>query len=201
MSGNGKWKVSEMFRTALFAAATVLAASAVVAQDADAVLINGTIHTMDADRSQAQAVAVSDSRIVYVGDGEGVESLIGAETRVIDLDGKAVLPGFVSGHEHLVASGWTQMGVKLGAGQSKEDYLRLIKEYADAHPDEEFIRGIGWNATLMGGGFTAADLDKIVPDRPVFLLDYTIHDAWLNSKAMEMGGVDKDTPDPVPGYS
>lgn len=98
-----------------------------------------------------------------------------------------------------MASGWTQLGVKLGSGQSKDDYLKLINEYADANSDEAYIRGIGWNATLMGGEFTAADLDAIVPDRPVFLQDYTIHDAWLNSKAMEMGGVTKDTPDPVPG--
>lgn len=161
--------------------------------------LNGAIHTMNEDRPTAQALAVSGQQISYVGSDSGVQSLIGPGTEVVDLQGKMVLPGFVSGHEHLVASGWTQLGVKLGSGQSKEDYLKLIKEYADANPDEEFIRGIGWNATLMGGEFTAADLDAIVPDRPVFLQDYTIHDAWLNSKAMEMGGITKDTPDPVPG--
>ncbi|WP_171239136.1 MULTISPECIES: amidohydrolase [unclassified Ruegeria] len=170
-----------------------------VAQTADTVLLNGNIYTMDASRPEAEAVAIMGTQIFYVGSDDGVQSLIGEETTVIDLQGQTVLPGFVSGHEHLVASGWTQLGVQLGSGQSKEDYLKLIKEYADANPDEEFIRGIGWNATLMGGEFTAADLDAIVPDRPVFLQDYTIHDAWLNTKAMEMGGVNKDTPDPVPG--
>ncbi len=170
-----------------------------VAQTADTVLLNGNIYTMDASRPEAEAVAIMGTQIFYVGSDDGVQSLIGEETTVIDLQGQTVLPGFVSGHEHLVASGWTQLGVQLGSGQSKEDYLKLIKEYADANPDEEFIRGIGWNATLMGGEFTAADLDTIVPDRPVFLQDYTIHDAWLNTKAMEMGGVNKDTPDPVPG--
>ncbi len=170
-----------------------------VAQTADTVLLNGNIYTMDASRPEAEAVAILGTQIFYVGSDDGVQSLIGEETTVIDLQGQTVLPGFVSGHEHLVASGWTQLGVQLGSGQSKEDYLKLIKEYADANPDEEFIRGIGWNATLMGGEFTAADLDAIVPDRPVFLQDYTIHDAWMNTKAMEMGGVNKDTPDPVPG--
>ncbi|NOD33435.1 amidohydrolase [Ruegeria sp. HKCCD7319] len=170
-----------------------------VAQTADTVLLNGNIYTMDASRPEAEAVAIMGTQIFYVGSDDGVQSLIGEETKVIDLQGQTVLPGFVSGHEHLVASGWTQLGVQLGSGQSKEDYLTLIKEYADANPEEEFIRGIGWNATLMGGEFTAADLDAIVPDRPVFLQDYTIHDAWLNTKAMEMGGVNKDTPDPVPG--
>ena len=169
------------------------------AQGADLVLTNAAIYTMDADRPTAEAIAVTDEQISYIGSADGVSSMIGADTEVLDLQGKMVLPGFVSGHEHLIASGWTQMGVQLGSGQSKEDYLKLIKEYADANPDEEFIRGIGWNATLMGGEFSAADLDAIVPDRPVFLQDYTIHDAWLNSKAMEMGGVTKDTVDPVPG--
>ena len=61
------------------------------------------------------------------------------------------------------------MGVSLGAGQSKEDYLKLIKHFADANPDEKFIRGIGWNATLMGGEFTATDPNAVIPDRPEFL--------------------------------
>ncbi|MEP4767561.1 MAG: amidohydrolase family protein, partial [Roseibium sp.] len=182
----------------VFAAAFLLPTIA-IAQNADTVFLNGTIYTMDAMRPAAEAMAISGQQISFVGSDDGVQSLIGEGTTVIDLQGKMVLPGFVSGHEHLVASGWTQLGVQLGSGQSKEDYLMLIKEYADANPDEEFIRGIGWNATLMGGEFTAADLDAVVPDRPVFLQDYTIHDAWLNTKAMEMGGVNKDTPDPVPG--
>ncbi|MFY0662497.1 MAG: amidohydrolase [Shimia sp.] len=181
------------------ASAIVFSAGAGAAQVADTVFINGVIHTMDASRSTAEAIAISGRQISYVGNRNGTDSLVGPDTKVIDLKGKMVLPGFISGHEHLIASGWTQLGVKLGSGQSKEDYLKLIKDYADANPDEAFIRGIGWNATLMGGEFTAADLDAVVPDRPVFLQDYTIHDAWLNTKAMEMGGVTKDTPDPVPG--
>ncbi len=169
------------------------------AQQADTVLTNGIVHTMNPDRPRAEAIAITGAQISYVGDDEGTKKLIGEDTQVFDLNGKMVLPGFVSGHEHLVAAGWTQMGVLLGEGRSKEDYLKLIKEYADANPDEKFIRGSGWNATLMGGEFTAADLDEIVPDRPVFLQDYTMHDSWMNSKAMEMGGIDKDSPDPVPG--
>lgn len=170
--------MKQLTLSALFyASAAVVMPNIVSARDADTVFLNGLIHTMDADRPTAEAIAVSGQQISYVGTETGVQSLIGADTRVIDLQGKMVLPGFVSGHEHLIASGWTQLGVKLGSGQSKEDYLRLIKEYADANPDEKYIRGIGWNATLMGGEFTAADLDAIVPDRPVFLQDFTIHDA------------------------
>ncbi len=172
---------------------------AFAADKADLVFTNASVYTMDANNPTAEAVAIGGDQIVFVGSAHDAKRLVGENTKVVDLDGKMILPGFVSGHEHLVSSGWTQLGVQLGFGQSKEDYLKLIKAYAEANPDEEYIRGIGWNATLMGGDFTAADLDAVVPDRPVFLQDYTIHDAWLNSKAMEMGGVTKDTPDPVPG--
>ena len=168
-------------------------------QPADYVFTNGKVYTMNEKQPWAEAVAIKGKKIVYVGDTSRVAELVGKDTKQIDLAGRMLLPGFFSAHEHLIASGWTGLGVKLGGGQSKEDYLKLIKEYADANPDIEFIRGIGWNATLMGDPPTAADLDAIVPDRPVMLQDYTIHDMWMNSKAMEMGGVNKDTPDPVPG--
>jgi predicted amidohydrolase YtcJ len=166
---------------------------------ADFVFTNGKVYTVNESQPWAEAVAVKGNKIVYVGDAKGAEAFIGEGTEKIDLAGKMLLPGFFSAHEHLIASAWVSLGVNLGAGQSKEDYLKLIKEYADANPDEEFIRGIGWNATLMGDQPTAADLDAIVADRPVMLQDYTIHDMWMNSKAMEMGGVTKDTPDPFPG--
>jgi predicted amidohydrolase YtcJ len=180
--------------------ATILSTAA-AAQTADYVFNNGKVYTVAEKQPWAEAVAVKGNKIVYVGDNAGAEALVGEGTEKLDLAGKMLLPGFFSAHEHLIASGWTNLGVNLVAGQSKEDYLKRVKEYADANPDEEFIRGIGWNATLMGDPPTAADLDAIVPDRPVFLQDYTIHDAWMNSKAMEMGGVNKDTKDPVPGLT
>ena len=166
---------------------------------ADYVFTNGKIYTVNNQQPWAEAVAVKGSKIVYVGDTKGARAFVGEGTEQIDLAGKMLLPGFFSAHEHLIASGWMGLGVQLGDGQSKEEYLKLVKEYADANPDEKFIRGIGWNATLMGDPPTAADLDAIIPDRPVMLQDYTVHDMWLNSKAMEMGGVNKDTQDPVPG--
>jgi predicted amidohydrolase YtcJ len=168
---------------------------------ADYLFTNGKVYTVSEAQPWAEAVAVQGNKIVYVGDAAGADAYRGNDTDVIDLGGKMLLPGFVSAHEHLIAAGWTALGRTLGDGTSKEDYLRLVKEYADAHPDEEFIRGIGWNATLMGEAPTAADLDAIVPDRPVILLDYTIHDLWVNSKTMELAGVDKETPDPVPGLT
>ncbi|MBM7036776.1 amidohydrolase [Vibrio ulleungensis] len=169
--------------------------------DADYVFTNANVYTVNKDAPWAEAIAVKSNKIVYVGSSEGAQIFISDATEVHDLDGKMITPGFFSGHEHFVSSAWMGMGVALGEGQSKQDYLDLIKAYADANPNEKFIRGLGWNGSLMDSPPTAADLDKIVPDRPVILQDYTVHDMWLNSKAMEMGNVDKNTPDAIPGLT
>ena len=160
---------------------------------------NTRVYTVNEEQPWADAVAISGNRIIFVGDTDGAQAHVDSDTEIYDMDGGMVLPGFFAGHEHLIASGWTSLGVPLASYGSMEEYLSAIKEYADANPDAPFIRGGGWNSSLMGRNPTAADLDAIIPDRPVILLDYTIHDMWLNSKAMEMGGVDADTKDPVPG--
>jgi predicted amidohydrolase YtcJ len=103
--------------------------------------------------------------------------------------------------DHLLASTWVAVGVDLYDAKSKEEYHQLIREYAKANPDEEFVLGIGWTDAVYGGKPTAAELDELVPDRPAILLDFTIHDAWLNTRAMAAGGITKDTVDPVPGVT
>lgn len=166
---------------------------------ADYLFTNAKVYTVNNQQPWAEAVAVQGNEIVYVGSAEGAAEYVGDSTKIHDLSGRMLLPGFFSAHEHLIASGWMNLGVQLGTAQTKKEYLERIKAYADANPDVKFIRGIGWNATLMGDPPTAADLDAVVSDRPVMLQDYTVHDMWMNSRAMAMGGVNKDTPDPVPG--
>ena len=168
---------------------------------ADYVFTNGKIYTVDEQQPWAEAVAVKGNKIVYVGDATGLAAYIGDGTEKIDLEGKMLLPGFVSGHDHLIAALWMNYGVDLYPAESREEYLKLIKEYVEAHPDEKIIRGIGWNPALYGGDPTAKELDAIVSDRPAILLEFTIHDAWLNTKALEVGEITKDTPDPVPGVT
>jgi hypothetical protein len=123
---------------------------------------------------------------------------------------KMFLPGFVSGHDHLIASMWMFFGVDLYSAQSKEEYLKLIKEYVEANPDEKFILGIGWNPDIYGGAPTAVELDAIVSDRPAILLEFTVHvttatcsgltasrsiriidsDDWVELKKRYMGRID-----------
>ncbi|MGI9331199.1 MAG: amidohydrolase, partial [Gammaproteobacteria bacterium] len=178
------------------------AAPGVPAMDAaDVVFTNGKVYTVNDAQPWAEAVAIKDNKIVYVGGAAGVAEFTGEGTETIDVGGKMVLPGFVSAHDHLIGAEWPTYGVDLFPGSSKEDYLELIRVYAEANPEEEIIRGIGWGAGPYGGLPTAAELDTAVADRPVILLDFTIHDAWLNTKAMELAGVDKNTADAVPGVT
>ena len=171
------------------------------AELADYVFTNGKIYTVNQKQPWAEAVAVKANKIVYVGDAAGVDKLKGKNTQVVDLAGKMLLPGFVSGHDHLIASRWMNYGVDLYSAKSKDEYLKLIKEYVDSHPDEKVIRGIGWNPDIYGAHPTAKELDAIVPDRPAILLEFTIHDAWLNTKALEVGEITRDTPDAVSGVT
>ncbi len=179
--------------------AFALSATALYAQTADMVFTNASVLTMNDDAPTAQAVAVTGNEITYVGDAAGAEALVGDNTEVIDLGGDTLLPGFVSGHDHIVASGWTSRGVSLFGIETLEDAVAAVKEYADANPNEELILGYGFNQVAYGGWPTKEDLDAVVPDRPVFILDFTIHDVWMNSKAFEAGQVPADDPDQVPG--
>ncbi|UTW67087.1 amidohydrolase [bacterium SCSIO 12643] len=169
---------------------------------ADQIFTNGKIYTVNEAQPWAEAIAIKGNKIIFVGASEDVKSYSGKETQTTDLNGKMILPGFVSGHDHLIASNWTKAGVNLFPAKNKEEYLALIKEYAEAHPDDEFIYGYGWNYTSYGTERpTAADLDLVVPNQKAILFDFTIHDAWLNSKMLEAGGIDKNTVDKQPGFS
>ncbi|WP_171212860.1 amidohydrolase [Ruegeria sp. HKCCA5426] len=180
-------------------AALLVSTTALYAQAADLVFTNASVLTMNDDAPTAQAVAVTGNQISYVGDAAGAEALIGDNTEVLDLGGDTLLPGFVSGHDHIVASGWTSRGVSLFGIETLEEALAAIKEYADANPDEELILGYGFNQVAYGGWPTKEDLDSVVSDRPAFILDFTIHDVWMNSKAFEAGQVSPDEEDQVPG--
>ncbi len=180
-------------------AVLLMTTTASFAQVADLVFTNASVLTMNDDTPTAQAVAVTGNQISYVGDAAGAEALIGDSTEVLDLGGDTLLPGFVSGHDHIVASGWTSRGVSLFGIESLDEALAKIKEYADANPDEELILGYGFNQVAYGGWPTKEDLDSVVSDRPAFILDFTIHDVWMNSKAFEAGQVSPDEEDQVPG--
>jgi predicted amidohydrolase YtcJ len=169
-------------------------------QPADLVLRGGRIATMDATRSWATALAVRAGRIVAVGTDLAVEDLIGPSTRVIELRGRTVTPGFQDAHVHPIHGGLAMLRCDLHADEESHRYLDVIEIYARTHPGEAWIRGGGWYmAAFEGGTPRREDLDRIVPDRPAFLTSRDGHSAWVNTKALELAGVTASTPDPSDG--
>lgn len=168
---------------------------------ADQVFTNGKVYTVNEERLWAEAVAIIDNKIVFVGTTEEAQAYIGENTQTTDLNGKTMMPGFVSAHDHLISSNWTSSGVQIYSAKDKEEALAMIKEYADAHPDKKVIQGIGWDKNMLGGLPVAIDLDAVVPNRPAFILDNTIHDAWLNTAALTAANITKETSDLVPGVT
>ena len=154
---------------------------------------------MDPNRPVAQALAIRDDEIVYVGSDEGASDFIGSDTEVIDLDGKMVLPGFIDSHSHPEAYLGAIM-VDLRGGRSLEDYQKTLREFAEKNPDKPAIRGSGWsNAVFPVTGPKKADLDAVVGDKPVALISGDGHSLWVNSKALELGGVTAKTANPAGG--
>ncbi len=162
---------------------------------ADVIFKNAGVWTVDPFQPWAQAVAVTGNRISYVGDDWGASEQVGPRTNVIDLGGKMVLPGFISGHDHLVACGWAKLGVDLSGAHDLAELLGLVSDHARSHPDAPLVKGFGWEWSQTGEHPTAAMLDAVVPDRPVALQSTDVHDCWFNSKALQLAGIDEHTPD------
>lgn len=161
---------------------------------------NGPIYTVAGPNLWAKGLAVKGNIIAYVGDEAGAMALAGPNTRVIDLNGRLLMPGFVEGHIHPLLGSFLTAGVDLQV-PTRADALAAIAKYAAEHPDGP-VRGFGWRVDMFGaGGPNRADLDKILPDRPGFFFAIDAHSLWANGKALEIAGVNRDTPDPVPGFS
>ena len=167
---------------------------------ADLILRDATVHTVDAARRTATAVAIDAGRIAAVGDARAVDALRGPATRVVDLDGAMVLPGFQDAHCHLGESGHATTLSSLEGSRDVGEPLRRIAAYRDAHPERDWIVGSGWSMSDFPGGIpTAAALDAVVPDRPAVLTNRDIHGAWVNSRALAAAGITAATPDPPGG--
>ncbi|MFN0284203.1 MAG: amidohydrolase [Kineosporiaceae bacterium] len=148
----------------------------------------------------ADAVAVRGDRIVAVGSADDVRGLVGPATRVVEAAGGLVLPGFQDSHVHAPFAGRNRLRVWLNDLAGKAAYLDAIAAYAAANPDEPWVLGGGWAMEYFPGGTPSkADLDAVVPDRPVFLFNRDVHGAWVNSRALALGGVTAATPDPADG--
>ncbi|MCP3995120.1 MAG: amidohydrolase family protein, partial [bacterium] len=184
----------------IFLAGAISIASAALGQSADIIFVNGDIYTVDASRSWADAVAIRGNRIAFVGNNEDALALKDSDTRVVDLDGRMMLPGFQDVHVHPIEAGMAYLGCSLHDATAAEDYVHLVAECARRSPDMPFIDGGGWTMDKFVGGLPDKKmLDAVVADRPVILKSATGHQLWVNSRALELAGVDASTPDPEGG--
>ena len=171
-----------------------------IIRTADIVLQNGIVYTVDRQRSLAEAVAVRGKDIIFVGSNSGAARHIGSQTEVIDLGGKMVLPGFIDSHAHASATINENDSVMLYHLDTAEAYVAAVKEFALKHPELSVIYGNGWsNEVFPPQGPLKEALDAVVSDRPVSLSSNDNHSIWVNSKALDMAGITRDTPCPFGG--
>ncbi|MGH3093175.1 MAG: amidohydrolase, partial [Gaiellaceae bacterium] len=150
--------------------------------------------------SGVEALAVRGGRIAAVGTVGEIQALVGPRTRVLELGGKTVLPGFQDAHLHPPHGGLSKLQCDLHDCSSREECLAAIARYAAEHGEREWIVGDGWSMDSFAGGTPSReDLDAVVGDRPAFLTNRDGHGAWVSSRALALAGVDAQTADPPDG--
>lgn len=165
---------------------------------------NGRIYTVNENQPWAEAVAVKDGKFLKVGSSSEMETFNGVNTDVIDLEGKFVMPGIQENHVHASVAGATidkaANRLLITPTSKPEEIQQALIDYVKANPGDGWIRGGQWGTEHFPNGEPDKKfIDEITPDRPVILIDETVHGAWVNSKALEIAGITKDTPQPSSG--
>lgn len=171
---------------------------------ADLVLLNGKVVTVDPKFSVVDAIAVKGGRIIAVGSSAKVKRMVGEGTEVVDLEGQMVLPGLIDSHLHMVSTGTTlsQINCRTPPMSSIADIVAAVKGRAAETKPGQWIQGRGWDQAKLAEhrNPTRWDLDEAAPDNPVWLTRTCGHVTVASSKALEMAGIDADTPQPVGGH-
>src|SRR5207253_6922743 len=175
--------------------------SAPTPASADVVFINGNIYTVNEKQAHAEAVAVKGDRIVFVGSNADAKKFEGAKTRVVDLHGATVVPGMTDAHHHLEGVGFREMTLNLEGITNLADFLAKVKARVDQAKPGEWVTGRGWIETFWTPPVfpTRWDLDKVSPNNPVILGRSDGHGTVVNSAALKIAGITKDTPSPFGG--
>lgn len=165
----------------------------------DTVYRNGFVYTVDGVGSRAQAFAVRDGKFIAVGADDSMDQYVGAETRIVDLEHRMVLPGLYDTHIHPVRGALTSLGLAFPVTSSLDEIKSAVQGYISDNnlAKGDWIEGAKWS--LDPSELSASDLDDVSPDNPVFLHDWTNHLAWVNTAALTAAGISKDTPDPAGG--
>lgn len=185
----------------LFCLLLGLATRAFAADSADTVFLNGNIYTGNDKEPHAEAVAVKGDRIVFVGSNAEARKRFGEHARAIDLHGQTMLPGLTDAHYHIFGVGEREMTLNLEGTRTRGDFLAKVKERVAKTEPGKWITGRGWIETFWTPPSfpTAAELDAIAPDNPVFLTRADGHASVANGAALRIAGVTNETPNPFGG--
>ncbi len=175
-------------------------AQAAEAKPVRMILQHGVIHTMNPRNERGEAIVLQGERIVYVGSDEAAQAYIDGETKVIDLRGRLVLPGFTDAHVHPIDGGLAAEGCDLKNLVTEDAIVKRLAEFIQSHPDHEWIRASNfWLPAVGNGNPHKKILDDIVSDRPVVVISADGHNSWVNSEALRRAGITAATPDPAHG--
>jgi predicted amidohydrolase YtcJ len=179
---------------------TLLFSMTALTQSADKVFTNAYVWTVNDAQPVAEAVAVLGGKILAVGSNEEIGKYIGSGTKVIDLGGKLMLPGFIDNHTHFTEGGYQLQSIDLRYAQNEEEFARTIKEWAERHPGEWITGGTWDHDNFPGGNLPTKELiDPYTPETPVFIQRYDGHMALVNSYTLGLAGITRETPDPPGG--
>jgi predicted amidohydrolase YtcJ len=184
-----------------FCLALVLGCELRTPPPADLVLKGGKVVTLNPERPVAEAVAVTGDRITAVGSLAEIDPYVGAETRLVELEGALVIPGFIESHAHFMDLGTSRMKLDLTGTDSAGQIVTMVGETAETAPEGAWIQGHGWdqNDWEVKEFPTHEELDEVAPDHPVYLTRVDMHAAWANAKAIELAGITGETEDPEGG--
>jgi len=168
---------------------------------ADILIMHAKVYTLDPEKPWAQAIAIRKGKIQAVGRDEEVERYRGIGTKWINAGGKLVLPGFTDCHVHFYYGSLSLNHANLEGAKDATELRKRLSDYAAQHPGEDWILGHGWDYSMFGEAKLPDKkyLDDLFPNRPVFLEGYDFHTFWVNSKALALAGITKDTPNPPNG--
>lgn len=167
----------------------------------DTAVINANVITVDEANPRAESVGCIGDKIVFVGEKEKIRELIGPATKVVDAEGKTILPGFVDSHMHPILTGQYAQSVQLVGAKNIKEFLERIEEKAKSVPKGELILGFGYNEELLDDRRcpTRWEIDAVAPDNPVFLVHWNTHGFIINTAMMQSKGIDRETKSPEGG--
>ena len=168
---------------------------------AETIIVNAAVYTADPHMPRCEAVAIAGEKVIAAGAGHDIMALADGDTVIIDAQGRAVVPGMVDSHQHPVSGGRGRLNsIQLACDMDRQDYLDEIARFIALHPEKDIYTGGGFMPEIYDCcGPKKEWLDAICPDKPVIILSYDGHTTWVNSAALRLRGITKDTPDPENG--